>query len=594
MRHCKCHRLSMSLLVGTLLLLVGCMANTSPSPSPTPTLEALPMNSVEITAFNPDKATYKPGERVEFLITLTNLLTQSLSVDVAVSVKHLAGEITRLAQPVDLPPGGQQTFRLAWYPPLDALMGYGADLSVQDESGRTLVVDHTAFDVLEHWTQAPRYGFLTDFAPGRANVDETMASLVRYHINGLQFYDWMYRHDEYLTNQEPYRDPLGREVSRRTIDALIDAAHIHNIAAMPYTAIYGASLPFFEVHRDWALYEADGGPYLFGENFLAIMNPDPASPWTAHLMHQFTTILEQTDFDGIHLDQYGDPKTAYSAAGNRVDLAQVIPGFINLTHETVAAVRPEATVTFNCVNNWPIETVAKTRQDFIYIEVWPPHTLYKDLYTLIVEAQALSGGKPVVLAAYIDPIRARNARLADAVIFASGGYHIELGESEAMLADAYFPKYKPIGDELAAVMYRYYDFAVRYENVLSIGTRDTTGESGGKVAIEGVKTDPDRVYKKVWVITRRGEDFETISLINLLDIPSPEWNGLLLVDPTPLGELRVHYQMDREVQRVWLASPDFASPQAIPLEFSTGKFNGKSYVEFLVPRLEYWDLVVLE
>ncbi|MDY7041290.1 MAG: glycoside hydrolase family 66 protein, partial [Chloroflexota bacterium] len=424
------------------------------------------MNSVEITTFHPDKGTYRPGEPIELLITLTNTLPRSLSVDVFASVKYLAEEITQLAQPVDLPPSGQQTLRLTWSPPPDAPKGYGVDLTVQGVGGQSVAVGHTAFDVLTSWTQAPRYGFLTDFAPGRADVDETMAWLTHYHINGLQFYDWMYRHEQFLTDQEPYLDPLGRRLSLVTVEDLIAAAHERNIAAMPYTAIYAASIPFYEAHPDWALYKANGQPYLLGENFLVYMNPHPDSPWVNHLLEQFDQVLQQTDFDGIHLDQYGDPKQGYDSQGQKFDLAGPLAATINATKELVRSHHPEGTVVFNAVNNWPIQTVAPAAQDFVYIEVWSPHTLYRDLHTLIVEAQELSGGKPVVLAAYIEPARARNARLADAVILASGGYHIELGEPGTMLADPYFPDYGQMSDELAEVIRRYYDFAVRYENVL--------------------------------------------------------------------------------------------------------------------------------
>jgi len=233
------------------------------------------MGSVQITAFHPDKATYRPGEPVEFLITLTNPLTRSLSVDVIASVKYLAEEVTPLAQPAELPPGGQQTLRLTWSPPPDAPRGYGVDLAVHDTSGQTLAVGHTAFDVLTSWTQAPRYGFLTDFAPGRSNVDETMAWLVRYHLNGLQFYDWMYRHDQFLTDQEPYLDPLGRRLSRVTVENLIAAAHERNIAAMPYTAIYAASIPFYEEHPDWALYQAQRATLFTGRKLPGLHGPTP-------------------------------------------------------------------------------------------------------------------------------------------------------------------------------------------------------------------------------------------------------------------------------------------------------------------------------
>lgn len=57
---------------------------------------------------------------------------------------------------------------------------------------------------------------------------------------------------------------------------------------------------------------------------------------------------------------------------------------------------PEGGVIFNAVNNWPMEAVAQTGQDAVYIEVWPPNDRYRDLYTLIAQARRCSG-KPVVL-----------------------------------------------------------------------------------------------------------------------------------------------------------------------------------------------------
>jgi len=551
------------------------------------------VSHVQLIEAYPDRALYRPGEEVRLLVRLTNALGEPVQVRVAASIAFLADEVARIAQDIALRPG-EQAVDLAWLPPAESQRGYGVDLQVLDSRGRVLGTAMTAFDVLERWTQAPRYGFLADFSPDRTDIAETMAWLTRYHINGLQFYDWMYRHEDLLTEQEPYRDPLGRWLSRRTVAALIEAAHEHGIAAMPYTAIYGASMSFYQTHPTWALRQANGEPLPFGDNFLYVMDPSPDSPWTQHLMAEFAKMLREMSFDGIHLDQYGDPKSGFNASGRPVDLAQAFPAFINLTKATGATVRPDAAVVFNAVNNWPIETVATANQDFVYIEVWPPHTLYHDLWKLIVNAQKLGRGKPVVLAAYIEPTRHINVRLADAVIFSSGGYHIELGEQGGMLADPYFPKYQKMGDALAAVMRRYYDFAVRYENVLALGTRDSTDKRANRVTIEGINTDPRRVYKKVWVITRQGKGFETISLINLLDITSPEWNGLLLADPTPLDELRVYYRTEQKVERVWLASPDFTSPRAAILDFRSGRDTQGSYIEFTVPRLEYWDLVVVE
>ena len=75
--------------------------------------------------------------------------------------------------------------------------------------------------------------------------------------------------------------------------------------------------------------------------------------------------VRRMGFDGIHLDQYGFPKTAYSASGDLVDLATAFPPLIDRSRAAVVAARPSAGVIFNAVDNWPIETVASTSQDAV-------------------------------------------------------------------------------------------------------------------------------------------------------------------------------------------------------------------------------------
>jgi dextranase len=538
----------------------------------------------------PDKASYRPGQTVRLIASLDGLT--EAEVRIVASIAFLTEEVAALTRTALLT--ARATVTLAWTPPPIAPRGYGVDVKVLDRNDRPLATASTAFDVLESWTQAPRYGFLTDFAPSRTNVDETMQWLTRYHINGLQFYDWMYRHDQLLPPGEIFDDPLGRQLSLATIRRLIDAAHAHGIAAMPYTAAYAASLPFFERHPDWALFDADGKPIPFGNDFLMFMNPTPHAPWAQHLLNQFSAVLDETAFDGIHLDQYGDPKVAYDADGNRVDLAQALPNLIDLTREAAVTVRHNAAVVFNCVGNWPIKGAARSQQDLMYIEVWPPKTLFTDLHSLIVEAQVLSCGKPVVLAAYIDPAQVRSIRLADAVILASGGAHIELGEPGAILADPYFPNYGRMSDDLSQVIRHYCDFAVRYEDVLAINTRDATPTHEGRIAVKGYSTEAERPCNKVWPIVREGTDTIGLSLINLLELDSAEWIGVLTADPPYQKDLIVGLSLDRPVRRVWWATPDGDHPRGQDLEFSTERGQGCTTVSFRVPWLAYWDLVVLE
>ncbi len=578
-------------LAAALWLAAGC-SPTLPAPTPIASAPATAtpapqVQSVRLGEVQLDRAFYKPGEAVYLTAQLQAAAAQGAPARLTATFRHLTESAGHVEQDLMLT-GAEQSVTLAWNPPRDAPRGYGVDLRL--DAGTTSATASVAFDVLERWTQAPRYGFLTDFFPGRSDAAETMDSVTRYHINALQFYDWMYRHEQFLTDQEPYRDPLGRELSRATVDALIDAAHAHGIAAMPYTAVYGASVAFYQKHPDWALLKRDGQPIFFGDNFLVIMDPRPDSPWTAHLLDQFDQVLTQTAFDGIHLDQYGDPKTGYDANGAEFSLDAPLADFINATRARVDARRPGGAVVFNAVNNWPIEAVAPARQDIVYIEVWPPHNWFSDLHQLIVQAQALGGGKPVVLAAYIDPAAEYNVRLMDAVIFASGGGHIELGERNGLLADAYFPRYGVMSPALAEAIRRYYDFAVRYQEVIGPGMRDATRDYLKRVEIDGVSTAPSLVNDKVWPIVREGDGFAAVSLVNLLSLESPEWARRLPSPPAALGPSIVHIGVDREVSRVWVATPDGDDPSPQPLSFT----QADGALSFQIPSLVYWDLIVIE
>lgn len=561
----------------------------------TPTAVESPMiRSLKIIEVRLDRSFYRPGERIAISVHIKSQVQEPSTVRLTAAIRHLTKVVGDIERTIGIR-DGEATFKIDYTPPAIAPRGYGLDLCLETEDGRELACESTAFDVLEHWTQSPRYGFLSDFSPGREDTERTMADLTRYHINGLQFYDWMYRHDQFLTDEDPYRDPLGRRLSRTTVEALIAASHEHNIAAMPYTAIYAASVPFYEAHPDWALYQASGEPYRLGDDFLIYMDPRPASPWVEHLLGQFEQLLTALEFDGIHLDQYGDPKAAQDARGVSFALDKPLAATIDATADLVKSLRPDGAVVFNAVNNWPIEAVAPSAQDIVYIEVWPPHIWFQDLHSLIVNAQELGGGKPVILAAYLDPSFEHNARLLDAVIFASGAGHIELGEHHAMLADPYFPNFKIMSPELASAMSNYYDFAVRYQDVLGGRTEDATRGVQSNIDIEGVLTQPNLSKDKIWPIARQGEGFLAVSLINLLGLDSPEWASEIEAPPTSLQPTSMTIRgLHQAISRLWFASPDTEDPSPQMIPFETLESDGGYAITFKLPFLEYWDLLVLE
>ncbi len=481
---------------------------------------------------------------------------------------------------------GQRQVAMVWEAPgTPASAGYGLEISLAGAGQRVA----TAVDVGTDWTEKPRYGFLTDFTP--LNLDDRGRYLLmaQYHLDALQFYDWMPSDADYVPQSPLYTDPLGRETSLAAVTSKIALAQQFRMAPMAYAAVYGSPVAFYQEHPEWALYTAAGQPERLGENFLVIMDPAPGSPWTQYIQGQYRDMLRELAFAGIHLDQYGFPQTAYSAGPRPqvVDVAGTFAPFIEATAASVAAVRPGGRVDFNNVNAWPLaQTAPVAGNAVVYIEVWPPHTRFRDLQGLIASGRSLSGGKAVVLAAYVGPESAPSVLLTDAVIFASGGYHLELGEGAALLTGAYFPDYQAMPAALAVAVRRYYDHIVRYQDLLFAS--DLSG--GPAVALEGAAVSDDGAAGAVWAWSRTAaaRRLAVVHLVNLVGLESDAWNAARSNGPHPQSGLRVHVPLPAR-SACWL-DPDGpnAAPQPLPLH----PYGGG--VSLTLPRLHYWAQLVLQ
>src|SRR5690606_14685971 len=118
-----------------------------------------------------------------------------------------------------------------------------------------------------------------------------------------------------------------------------------------------------------------------------------------------------------------------------------------------------------------------------YVEVWPPYVTYGDIERIIRDAYIDSSGKATVIAAYVDPENEATVKLLDAVIFAHGATHIEIGEGDGMLADPYFPLFRRVSPSLWQDLISYYDFLVRYRQWLAAPR--TALNAAGRVWIDG-------------------------------------------------------------------------------------------------------------
>lgn len=532
---------------------------------------------MRVIDFYPSKGCFRPGETAIFEIELE--APSSLDITLLVSIKHFSSHLATLQKTVSLEPG-VQIVQMQWTPP-EKPAGYSAQLEIISKGKSEIPACTTCFDILSSWTDFPRYGFLTDFSAGRPEPEAVLKKLTRFHINGLQLYDWQYRHDQLLAPADEYIDPLGREMSLASVRRLVDAAHERGMAAMPYLAIYAASAEFWRSHPGWALYDEAGKSIAFGDDFLGLMDPSQDSPWSQHLLNECARALEYIPFDGLHIDQYGEPKLAWDSQHHPVDLPKAFVDFIKSASDQHTG----KTILFNAVGNWPIDALSGSDVDFLYIEVWPPKVGYRDLAEIVLHGTELSHGKAVVIALYLPSSRPANNLLADLVILACGGTRIELGEDARLLSDPYFPKHEEVTPELSSGLRRLSDFAVRSGEWLRPYNLSLEGKDEWSRA--GLNPDFISTGESLWTVARKYPGFLVISIVNFNGLNSDQrWDEAHSV-PIPCQNMPVGIQTPHSPSRIFWDIPENNGPREIDFEYQDGT------LKFQVPQINTIGLVAI-
>lgn len=489
------------------------------------------------------------------------------------------------------------------------ISGYGVEVELS-RLGEVIQTFSTAFDILTSWKYAPRYGFLSDFSKEDLEDKDDVKEMNKLHLNVVQYYDWMYRHHDLIPKSDIFIDPLQRELSLTTVKDKIDLAHKYGMEAIAYGAVYASAPEYFKNNKNLGIYKNNGDIYGFGD-FLYMMDISRENKWHDHIINEFYKVVK-LGFDGIHMDQYGFPKEAISSInGKRAirNLREDFPNLINDTKSYIEEKGEKVSLIFNAVNNWPVETVATSEQDAVYIEVWPPNDTYQDLYYLITNAKKYAPEKQVILAAYMKPFleelnipleQAENATLLTmATIFASGGFHLLLGENKGVLDDPYYPKYRTIvNEEFNKELKNYYDFIVKYEELLfDLDLIDTsmvnTGGINGEYVIKGVEASPKAEPDKVWSLIKEKPSFKVINLVNFKGIEDISWNEPKEKLPSKVENIEISVLTCNDVKAVYLASPDLDYGKAIKLDFNYVEGDQGNKIRFVVPKLEIWDLIYI-
>jgi len=532
-----------------------------------------------------DKACYNPSDKVTLTITSNpNLKTEKIQI----SIYHLEELI--LSQKIKIGKDGNTTYK--WKTPDKDFKGYLINVNIGEEYQSSIAVD-----VSSDWAKYIRYGFLSKYHQMKEDdMDAILNRLNRFHINGLQFYDYHNMHQKpvKLVDGKPtesWPDIAGRLNYSKTVEYYIQKSRQLNMKSMAYNLIYGSWERGFDddVNSDWLLYKDQelkqpnklDFPDTW-EDDICYMDPGNEA-WQDYLIENTKPIKDVMDFDGWHVDQIGDIRPVYNTDGTDVKLDSTFKPFLQRAKEKL-----DMPIVMNAVNQYAQEFIATSGSvDFLYTEVWDPHVSFEDLVNVIKTNDKLGNHKlSTILAAYMNYENANEEGyfntpgilLTDAVIFASGAAHLELGEH--MLVHEYFPNSNhKIDQQLDESLVRYYDFLTAYENLL----RDSHDEKLS-ISCNNYPFSPKPDKGKIWITQRKVDDYTIYHLINFTSATDMNWRDPKGTCPEP--ELLTDIQLNIDGKEIYIASPDNKDMRLKPLKSKKGKIT--------IPALKYWTMIVVK
>ncbi|HTW78237.1 MAG TPA: glycoside hydrolase family 66 protein [Terracidiphilus sp.] len=575
-----------------------------------------------------DKARYAPNENVTILIQLKNDAqlkgdrSNAGKAALKVTFWHLGERVgEELSQAVDLS-DGKSSVSINWTPPDSDFRGYLVGVRLVSSSGETLGTGYTAVDVSSQWNRFPRYGYLAHYSKAEGAMPaEWIAELNKFHIDGLEYYDFENRHEQPLAGTVEHPDPewkdiAGRRVERSIVDGFLAEAHRYHMMSMAYNTSYCAYADAFTngsgVKLRWATWPKADGPRTL-ETAMAL-NLDGDDQWKTHrlvymnqnlpdwqnyLFRKMAELFRVYPFDGWQVDTFGTTG-GYSYEGSYVNFILGFRPFVDNAHAFL-----KKDIVLNTVNTWGQDDVARSAAAFVHSELWEDHETYSSIAAAAEQVHTANPAKAVVFAAYLqrqqkgNPVPKTNyfnppsVLLADATIFASGAAHIELGDGSRMLSSEYFPADTrfAVSPDLSRQLRHYYDFLTAYENVLSY----QVAVAPATVRVAGQTSSANGVPNTIWTLARQKDGRTIIHLINLLGSSDAHWRDVHADRPDAplLKQLRVRIAADEDITRAGWASPDVDGGMFHPLAMTQGNDNGERYVELVLPSLKYWDMIVL-
>ena len=595
---------------------------------------------VELTT---DKVRYEPESIVRF--TSKYLLPDNAKV------RYLHGNTVVKTDEI----GGKQSW--SWKVPAHNFTGYLAEIYVTDGIAEQTLAT-IGVDVSTEWGRFPRYGFVSHYGSDKTveQVKKEVDMLNRYHMTGIQFYDWQWQHHKLIPEgASQWKDVGLRDVFKSSIENYITKLHEVGSKCMFYDLLYGVTGNIADgkpetpanldgkdgISSDWGwidLHANDKGGYdlhqvqypLGSWPSIYVMNPGNQD-WVNYLSKEIKKVYQHLKFDGYHIDQLGRQREAYYVnlqsktedgqkvytGGDRRDTHDFEGYYANFINRMKSDSKDKSLV-MNAVSNFGgVKIVGTNNVEFGYNEMWSADD-YLWNYRKIIQDNRRNNGKNTfntVFAAYQHcrngkegQFRTSSALFGNATIFALGGSRIELS-GDHMLYTEYFPDNKRrMSNELQKSIIHYYDFLVAYENYL----RDGNAETSVNMTMEGVNvaawdfSEPDPTKEKAedQVIGPKPYSVNTystmkgnvtaIQLLNYSNFSRDNFNIRDIKETMPEPNVLLNKKIILD-DAAPVARIWVASPDCFggaPQEVVFTQNNGK--VIFTLPSLEYWTMVVVE
>ena len=562
-----------------------------------------------------DKARYAPRERAVISAIVYNPGEETLNGVVVYSITHLGEQIDTASRNISLDIAESFESRLAWNTIDTDYTGYAIEIELYGENGMLLDYAMTALDVSSDWNLFPRYGYLTKF--GRRSHQETkqvLFELNKYHINGLFYFDHIDRHDTPLAGTRMAPEDTWKNLAMSTIEAqtifdLINIGHSMNMLSFSYNLLFGAYPDYENVgaKSEWGIF-TDPEQKIFDYHPLpstwkagSILLMDPQNPgWQDFFIKNYIEFMGVFPFDGIQMDSLGGrPYPIYDYNGDLLNLGERYSGLLDRMQTEL-----ETRLIFNAVSKYgQKDVVENVTLDIMFAEVWPwCHPSYYSLKETLDESFSVTDNGMVIpaymnynVSKQLEYFNTPGVLYTNAVLFAAGGAHLELGD-HGMLSSEYYPARTPaMSKELERKLRNYYSFMTAYQNVLRGGGLD---EITCRAAIEGQLASVLGAAGNIWAFAKRkdGGVMDILHLINFTGLTSTEWVDNYGTQPAPniLKEKSLQFHTDLAPVSVWMASPDYLQGYITEIPYTTGIDDNGAFIRLTLPYLEYWSMLVIK